>query len=55
MFILDTEQSNEAPALNQLLRGWWVKLWAWLRHQPQLEAQANEDRSKPDRSGSLIL
>jgi hypothetical protein len=55
MLILNIEQSNEAPALDRLLRGWWAKLWAWLRHQPLLEARADEDRSQSDRSGSLIL
>ena len=55
MLILDIEQSNEAPTLDRLLRDWWAKLWAWLRHQSPLEARADEDRSKADRSGSLIL
>jgi hypothetical protein len=55
MLILDMEQSNEAPALDRLVRGWWAKLWAWLRRQPPLEARADEDKSKPDRPGSLIL
>lgn len=55
MLILDIEQSNEAPALDRLLRGWWAKLWAWLRHQPRLESQTDENRNKADHPGSLIL
>ena len=55
MLILDIEQSNEAPTLDQLVRDWWAKLRAWLRHQPRVEAQTDEDRSKPDHPGSLIL
>jgi hypothetical protein len=55
MLILDIEQTNKAPSLDQLLRGWWAKLWAWLRRQPPPEARADEDGNELDRSGSLIL
>lgn len=39
MLILDTEMENasEFPTVSQLLQSWAVRLWAWLRRQPQSE------------------
>jgi hypothetical protein len=54
MLILDTEleNTNEFPAVRQLLREWVARLWAWLRRQPQpsleREEPATGQGSKPD-------
>jgi hypothetical protein len=55
MFILDMEQTAEAPTLDQLLRDWWASLLAWLRRQPSPESKADDDSNEHERSESLIL
>lgn len=55
MLILDTEQTNEAPALDRLLRSWWARFQTWLRGDSPIEAQADNDTNEHDCSGSLIL
>jgi hypothetical protein len=55
MFILDTEQTAEAPTLQQLLRDWWAKLRSRFRRQSPPESQTNDDTTDQDRSEGLIL
>ena len=55
MFILDTEQSNNAPTLDQLLRDWWASLKAGLRRKPGPDAPADEVTNDQEYPESLIL
>lgn len=55
MFIFDVEQNNEAPALHQLLRDWWVDLWTWLRRNTTPQSRADEATDDREHSESLIL
>ncbi|MGQ9599584.1 MAG: hypothetical protein ACUVWZ_09225 [Anaerolineae bacterium] len=51
--MLILEEKAESPTLNQLIRKWWAKLWAWLRRQSRLETLAyKQDQDSPK---SLIL
>lgn len=53
MTMLILEEKTESPTLNQLIRKWWAKLWAWLRRQSRRETQTyKQDRDSPK---SLIL
>jgi hypothetical protein len=55
MFVFDTDHTTESPALDRLLREWWAKVWAWLRGQPLLEGQGQEQMDERDSSAGLIL
>ena len=52
MFVLDVEQTDESPALDQILREWWANLKARLggRTEPQVQKNENERDER-----SLIL
>jgi hypothetical protein len=55
MFILELEQTNEAPALDQILQKWWAKLKARFGGRTEPEAQSKENERDRERSKSLIL
>jgi hypothetical protein len=55
MFILDNEQTAEAPTLDQLLRAWWAKLRSRLRRHSPCELEPDDEAMEQDRSESLIL
>lgn len=37
MFILDNQATTETLPLDRVLRGWWARMWAWLRPLPPEE------------------
>ncbi|MFN2168839.1 MAG: hypothetical protein ACK2U9_21610 [Anaerolineae bacterium] len=55
MFILDIEQDNNAPTLDQLLRDWWASLKAGLRRRFAHESLTDEITTNQDYPESLIL
>ena len=55
MLILDMEQTNEAPSPDRILRDWWAKLKALLRHQELAEHEEEEETDELDLPASLIL
>ncbi len=55
MFILDTEETADAPTVGQILRDWWAKLQARFRRHAPPESPLDDDTTGRDRSESLIL
>jgi hypothetical protein len=53
MFILDVEQTDESPDLDQILREWWANLKARFAGETEPQVQNTEDER--DRERSLIL
>ncbi len=55
MFILDIQAMTETLPLDRVLRGWWARMWAWLRRLPPAEPPVGEDHQDGRPSESLIL
>ena len=55
MLIVDTQQSNDAPALDRLLRDLWARFWTRFRGRSLPESRDKDETNDQDNSAGLIL
>jgi len=55
MLIVGTQQSNDAPTLDWLLRDLWARFWARFRGQSPSENRGEDETNDRDNSAGLIL